>query len=265
MHIICSFCSSNTYLTLPHFYLFYNYRPKERALRKNQAVEEDTTRGDPAATNQESKDYSEYFLELDKMRWAERQREMKRIAIERAEKQREAQEQRTSENVVEDQADDGLQVVNKGQEEAQPAEPQAQEVQSSEENEPSQEAIDMDEYGLLEQEFSTEYDMSEQLEEVQEVDMEVEFSTEYDISEQLGEEEPRVPEVAMEEVEFSTEYDLLEHLGEEVEDQEPQQPQLQVQKSQEESNTESDILEERSDNALQRAIAMLRRTEKPQL
>ena len=196
------------------------------------------------------------------MRWQERQREMKRTAIERAEKQREAQEQRTSENVVEDQVDDDLQVVNKGQEEAQPAEPQAQEVQSSEENEPSQEAIDMDEYGLLEQEFSTEYDMSEQLEEVQEVDMEVEFSTEYDISEQLGEEKP---EVAMEEVEFSTEYDLLEHLGEEVEDQEPQQPKLQVQKSQEESNTESGILEERSDNALQRAIAILRRTEKPQL
>ena len=238
------------------------HSPKERALRKNQAVEEDTTRSDHIATKEESKDYSEYFLELDKMRWQERQREMKRTAIERAEKQREAQEQRTSENVVEDQVDDDLQVVNKGQEEAQPAEPQAQEVQSSEENEPSQEAIDMDEYGLLEQEFSTEYDMSEQLEEVQEVDMEVEFSTEYDISEQLGEEKP---EVAMEEVEFSTEYDLLEHLGEEVEDQEPQQPKLQVQKSQEESNTESGILEERSDNALQRAIAILRRTEKPQL
>jgi len=178
---------------------------------------------------------------------------MKRIAIERAEKQREAQEQRTSENVVEDQADDDLQVVN----EAQPVEPQAQEIQSSEENESSQEAIDMDEYGLLEQEFSTEYDMSEQLEEVQEVATEVEFSTEYDISEQLEEEEPRVQEVATE-VEFSTEYDLLEHLREEEEVEESQ-----GQESQEESNTESDISEERTDNALQRAIDMLRRTERP--
>lgn len=227
--------------------------PKERALRKNQAAEEDTTRSDSAVATKESKDYSEYFLELDKMRWQERQREMKRIAIERAEKQREAQEQRTSENVVEDQADDDLQVVN----EAQPVEPQAQEIQSSEENESSQEAIDMDEYGLLEQEFSTEYDMSEQLEEVQEVATEVEFSTEYDISEQLEEEEPRVQEVATE-VEFSTEYDLLEHLREEEEVEESQ-----GQESQEESNTESDISEERTDNALQRAIDMLRRTERP--
>ena len=201
------------------------HSPKERALRKNQVVEEDT-RSDPAATNQESKDYSEYFLELDKMRWAERQRVMKRKAIERAEKQREAQEQRTSENVVEDQADDDLQVINKVQEEVQPTDPQ--EVQVSEEDEPVHE---------------------------------FEFSTEYDISEQLKEEEPRVQEVAIEEVEFSTEYDLLEHLGEEVE--EPQQPQLQVQESQEESNIESDISEERTDNALQRAIAMLRRTERP--
>lgn len=194
-----------------------------------QAVEEDTTRSDPAVANKESKDYSEYFLELDKMRWQERQREMKRLAIERAEKQREAQEQRNSESVVEDQADDDLQVVNKVQEEAHPTEPQAQEVKSSEETKPSQEFSDMDEYGRLEQEFSTEYDISEQLEE----------------------EEPRVQETQV--VEFSTEYDLLEHLGEEVEDQEPQ----------EESSTEVVISEERTDNALQRAIDMLRRTERP--
>ena len=162
------------------------------------------------------------------MRWQERQREMKRTAIERAKKQREAQEQRTSENVRVEESDDDLQVVKEAQEEVQEeVHPimDPQEGQSSEENEPSQEVIDMDEYGLLEREFSTEYDISEQLEEVQEVATEVEFSTEYD----------------------------LEHLGEE--------PQLQ--ESQEESNTESDKLEERTDNALQQAIAMLRRTERP--
>jgi hypothetical protein len=149
---------------------------------------------------------------------------MKRMAIERAE----AQEQRTSENTLVDQSDADLQVVNEVQvQEPQPTVPQ--EVQSSDENESVHEFIDMDEYGLLEREFSTEYDISEQLEEVQEVATEVEFSTEYD---------------------------LLEHLGKE--DEEPQ-----VQESQEESNTESDKLEERTDNALQRAIAMLRRTERP--
>ena len=229
MHIICSYLLKCTCLTRSHFYSsVYNHSPKERALRKNQEVEEDTTRSDPVATK-ESKDYSEYFLEMDKMRWAERQREMKRMAIERAKKQRDAQEQRTSENVVVDQSVDDLQVVNEVQEEE--PQPTKTEPQEGQENESSQEAIDMDEYGLLEREFSTEYDISEQSEEVQEVATEVEFSTEYDISEHLGEEE-------------------------EVED--PQR-----QESQEESNTESDISEERADNALQRAIAMLRRIERP--
>ena len=61
--------------------------PKERKLRKIRAREETPASDSSSSTStiekQDDKDYSEYFRELDEMRWKSRQRQMKQKAQER--------------------------------------------------------------------------------------------------------------------------------------------------------------------------------------
>ena len=79
--------------------------PKERALRKKIQAVDDT----PASTSEKDNDYSRYFLELDQMRWQNKQREMKAASQERLKQQEKAAEaaqmKQTTENRLKKQAE----------------------------------------------------------------------------------------------------------------------------------------------------------------